>query len=175
MLVAQPVRSAAGLFLWVGDCLRGRPPSELTLAVLADRHLVSAYRRYRLENWAVGHTLLSLGFIALLGGLWGGRAVAYLLLSQLFMTGFLHPLHFGMVLSNSHFHFASSRHPTASYYGWWNRLTFNFGYHTEHHDLAQVPWNQLPKLRRLAPDLYDPLVPTESYCRLAWDFLRARI
>ena len=79
------------------------------------------------------------------------KSAVYLLCSQMFMTGFLHPTMFGMILSNSHFHGHSNYQPSASYYGWFNRLTFNFGLHTEHHDIAGIPWSRLPRLRQIAP------------------------
>jgi len=39
---------------------------------------------------------------------------------------------------------------TTSYYGFCNRISFNCGFHVEHHDLASIPWNRLRKLRRIA-------------------------
>ena len=94
----------------------------------------------------------------------------YLLLSQIFMTGFLHPLNFGLILSNSHFNEHATYQPTSSYYGWLNAITFNFGLHTEHHDLAGIPWNQLHKLAQVAPEFYDVLEKTRSYSGLALKF-----
>ena len=101
----------------------------------------------------------------------GWKPVVYLLLSQLFMTGFLHPNMFGMILSNSHFHGHKIYQPSSSYYGWLNKLTFNFGLHTEHHDLAAVPWDKLPRLREIAPEYYDDLFITKSYSSLALQFV----
>ena len=36
---------------------------------------------------------------------------------------------------------------TFSYYGKLNLLTFNVGYHNEHHDFPSVPWHRLPQIR----------------------------
>lgn len=173
MLVAQVFRSALGLGVYVASSLlRGRlDPGPVALAILADQHLVSAYRKYGIQRWAVVYPALALGLLAVLYG-WGGwTPIAYLLLSQLFTTGFLHPVALGLILSNSHFHGHKRYQPSSSYYGWLNKITFNFGLHTEHHDLARIPWSRLPQLRRIAPEFYDDLVQTPSYTGLALQFV----
>jgi sphingolipid delta-4 desaturase len=172
MLIAQVVRSAIGLLVYAAGLLRGQwKPGPRALAVLADVHLVSGYQKYRMPFWAVAYSVLSLALPATLWWACGWKAVFYLLMSQTFTTGFLHPLMFGMILSNSHFHGADLYQPTSSYYGWLNWITFNFGYHTEHHDLASIPWSRLPALRRLAPEFYDHLHQTPSYVGLALQFV----
>jgi sphingolipid delta-4 desaturase len=52
-----------------------------------------------------------------------------------------------------------------------NALAFNVGYHNEHHDLMRVPWSRLPALRRLAPELYEPLHHHRSWTRLIVRFI----
>ena len=172
MLVMQAARSALGLAVYAAGLLRGQwRPGELALSILADVHLVSGYHKYRMPFWAVAYALLALALPAALWAAFGWKAVVYLLLSQTFATGFLHPLTFGMVLSNSHFHGADRYQPTSSYYGWLNWITFNFGYHTEHHDISSIPWSRLPELRRLASEFYDDLHQTRSYAGLALQFV----
>jgi len=173
MLVMQVLRSAAGLLLYVFDLLCGRiKPSRFTLAVLADEHLVSGYEKDRISLFAVYYPLLNL---AVCGALfwWGGwKPVAYLLMSQAFMTGFLHPFMLGIVLAISHFHGHERYQPSASNYNWlFNFLTFNVGYHVEHHDIAGIPWFRLPKMRRIAPEFYDDLGEIRSYTWLAMKFV----
>ena len=97
----------------------------------------------------------------------GWKALLYMFLSSLFATGFLHPLVFGLLLSNSHFYGYNFYQPSASYYGWLNLLNFNFGLHTEHHDFHYIPWHRLPQVRRIAPEYYDNLKQTRSFAWLA--------
>lgn len=171
MLVTQIIRSALGLVIYLASLLRGRlDPGPIALAVLADEHLAYVYRKQRLTRWAV---LYSAAFMAMLVALYaagGWMPIAYLLASQAFMTGFLHPLMFGMVLSNSHFHGHRRYQPTSSYYGWLNWITFNYGLHTEHHDLAGIPGRRLHRVRQIAPEFYDSLVETRSFVELTWKF-----
>jgi sphingolipid delta-4 desaturase len=140
------------------------------MILLGDEHLVSGYRRYRLKGWAVAYASLSFVMMGVLLAVGGWKSVVYLMLAQVFMTGFLHPWMFGLILSNSHFHGQEKYQPSSSYYGWLNAVTFNFGLHTEHHDLATIPWNRLGRLRRIAPEYYDNLVKTSSYALLALKF-----
>lgn len=44
--------------------------------------------------------------------------------------------------------------PTFSDYRLQNLVLFNTGYHNEHHTFPNVPWNRLPALRKLAPDVF---------------------
>ena len=60
---------------------------------------------------------------------------------------------------------------TYSYYGPLNLLSFNVGFHVEHHDLPHVPWNRLPRLRRLASEFYDSLYTHPSWTRLWFRYL----
>ena len=59
----------------------------------------------------------------------------------------------GQVLSE---HYGEdAEHPTRSTYWWGNRIFFNIGYHVEHHTFSGVPWTKLPKLRAIAPDVFN--------------------
>lgn len=127
MLITQVVRAIVGLVVYVVTALIKfqLKPSDAALAVLADEHLISGYDRYRIRGWAVVYPVLALGLLVAVFLFGGWQGVVYLLLSQLFMTGFLHPLCFGLILSNSHFHGHRAYQPSSSYYGWLNRISFS--------------------------------------------------
>ena len=152
MLVTQLVRACIGLAVYAVSAVVHRrwAPNDLSLSILADEHLVSGYKRYRITSWAVIYPLLNISLLGLLWAIAGPKSFVYLLLSSLFFTGFLHPLMFGLILSNSHFHGHRCYQPSSSYYGWLNKLTFNFGLHTEHHDLEAVPWSRLDRVSKIA-------------------------
>src|SRR6478672_681713 len=176
MLVTQMGRSVVGLVIYIfGSLLRGRlRPGKLTLAVLADEHLVSGYEKEGFSLWAVWYPLINLSVCAALFAIGGWKSLVYLLASQAFFTGFLHPYCLGWVLGISHFHGARRYQPTASHYGWLiNLMSFNAGLHVEHHDLMTIPWRRLPKLRRIAAEFYDNLETIPSYTWLALQFVFA--
>ncbi len=97
----------------------------------------------------------------------GPMALLYLVASFFFSVG-LHPL--GGRWIQEHYLVAAPQE-TYSYYGPLNKLAFNVGYHNEHHDFAYVPWNNLPKIKEIAPEYYDTLVSHNSWSKLTWQFL----
>lgn len=105
-------------------------------------------------NVAIGFTL-------------GPVALAYLLASTFFAHG-LHPVAAHFI--HEHYIFAAGQE-TYSYYGPLNKVTFNVGYHVEHHDFPNVPGWQLPKLHTLAREHYSPLTSHDSWSALIWKFI----
>jgi sphingolipid delta-4 desaturase len=99
----------------------------------------------------------------------GGWALGYLGLSFFFALG-LHPVAAHFI--HEHYAFAGGQE-TFSYYGPLNWITFNVGYHNEHHDFMNVPGWRLPALRRLVPD-YDALVSHRSWTGVLWHFITDR-
>lgn len=176
MLIMQFFRSMVGLAMWLcGVVFRFRlKPGPWTMSVLADEHLVSGYRKEGCEWWAVAYPAINLTFCAALFYFFGWKSVAYLLASEAFFTGFLHPYCLGWVLGISHFHGARNYQPTASHYGRvLNFFSFNAGLHVEHHDLQSIPWNRMWKLRQLAPEFYENLETIPSYTKLSLQFVFA--
>ncbi|CAK9441523.1 uncharacterized protein LODBEIA_P53910 [Lodderomyces beijingensis] len=60
---------------------------------------------------------------------------------------------------------------TYSYYGSLNLVTWNVGYHNEHHDFPYIAWTKLPELKRIAPEFYEPLPQVKSWCGVIWWFI----
>jgi sphingolipid 4-desaturase/C4-monooxygenase len=60
---------------------------------------------------------------------------------------------------------------TYSYYGPLNILTYNVGFHNEHHDFPAIPWTRLPKLHRIAAEFYEPLPCHQSWSWAMWTFI----
>lgn len=97
----------------------------------------------------------------------GPKALLYLFLSFLFAFG-LHPL--GGRWIGEHYLVAEPQE-TYSYYGPLNTVSFNIGYHNEHHDFPSVPWNRLPRVKSTAPEWYGNLVAHHSWTRMLFRFL----
>ena len=97
----------------------------------------------------------------------GPKALAYLALSTFFALG-LHPV--GGRWIQEHY-VTHEGQETYSYYGPLNKTCFNMGYHNEHHDFATIPWNNLPKLKKLAPEYYDSLASYSSWTGVLVKFI----
>jgi sphingolipid 4-desaturase/C4-monooxygenase len=80
----------------------------------------------------------------------------------------LHPL--GARWIQEHF-LTHGEQETKSYYGILNPINLYVGYHNEHHDFPSVPWNNLPKIKKVADDYYSSLGYHTSYTRLLLQFL----
>ena len=90
-----------------------------------------------------------------------------LVASFFFSVGF-HPV--GARWVQEHYTLDSAQE-TYSYYGPLNLVALNVGYHNEHHDFPNIPWNRLPRLKALAPEFYDTLKSHRSWTRLWLQFL----
>ncbi len=120
------------------------------------------------DGWTLANTVLMILFASALVWFGGWMPLLYLVLSTIFGVG-LHPV--GARWIQEHFVIRVGQE-TNSYYGPWNRLAFNVGYHNEHHDLMTVPWSRLPRLRSIAPEFYDGLYAHRSWSRLLIRFIR---
>jgi sphingolipid delta-4 desaturase len=97
----------------------------------------------------------------------GWAGFLYLVFAFLFSIG-LHPV--GARWIQEHYTYDFDQE-TFSYYGPINLVALNMGYHNEHHDLPSIPWNNLPKLRAMAPEFYQNLKYHSSWSRLVLQFI----
>lgn len=117
--------------------------------------------------WTVVNVLAVLGYGVAVFFVCGWLGLWYLGWSFFFSVG-LHPV--GARWIQEHYTLDPDQE-TFSYYGPINRVALNVGYHNEHHDFPSIAWNNLPKLRALAPEFYDSLRSHSSWTRLLVQFL----
>jgi sphingolipid delta-4 desaturase len=89
----------------------------------------------------------------------------------IFLAGGLHPCAGHFISEHYVFPHLDATQETYSYYGKLNWLTWNVGYHNEHHDFPYVPWSRLPALKKLAPEFYDNLAVCDSWTGVIWDYI----
>jgi sphingolipid delta-4 desaturase len=123
-----------------------------------------------IDVWTVVNFVFQIACMVAAVKILGPGAVTYLFASSVLAIGF-HPL--GARWIQEHFALVPGQE-TYSYYGPLNRVSFNVGYHNEHHDIVTIPWSRLPMIRRLAPEFYEGLHSYRSWTELLLRFLRDR-
>ncbi|KZC10777.1 PREDICTED: sphingolipid delta(4)-desaturase DES1 [Dufourea novaeangliae] len=97
----------------------------------------------------------------------GGKVLVYLLCGSVMAMG-VHPVAGHFV--SEHYMYKKG-FETYSYYGPLNWITFNVGYHNEHHDFPAVPGSRLPEVKRIAPEFYNNLPQHNSWTSVLYDFV----
>jgi sphingolipid delta-4 desaturase len=120
------------------------------------------------DAWYIANVTVQVAFVFAVVHFAGWMALGYLFLSSAFAIG-LHPV--GARWIQEHYLTFPGNQETFSYYGPMNVVALNVGYHNEHHDLMRVPWSRLPALKKMAPELYEPLHFHRSWSALLWRFL----
>ena len=119
------------------------------------------------DRWFVLNLVCAIAYDGAMLWLCGWAGLFYLVFSFVFSIG-LHPV--GARWIQEHYT-NDPEQETYSYYGPINRVCLNMGYHNEHHDLPSIPWNNLPRLRAMAPEFYEPLKSHRSWTRLLFQFI----
>jgi sphingolipid delta-4 desaturase len=120
-----------------------------------------------IDKWTLINAVVQFTFIGFFIYFFGLKATVYMTASFFFSVG-LHPL--GARWIQEHF-LTHGDQETKSYYGPMNTVNLNVGYHNEHHDFPSVPWNRLPRIRRIAGNYYNTLGFHTSYTILLFKFL----
>jgi len=113
-------------------------------------------------NWSV-----CFGFDLVMYQMFGHKALLYFFLSSFVGTGF-HPVAGHFIAE--HYIFVKDQE-TYSYYGPLNVVSFNVGYHNEHHDFPRIPGSRLPEVKRIAPEYYDNLPYHTSWVKVMFDYI----
>jgi sphingolipid delta-4 desaturase len=152
-----------------GRVLRTRPRKALWMALqalfYAVRPLVVLPKKP--NRWEVANFAVQLAFGVLVWHFWSIRALVYFPLGTIVVSG-LHPVA-GHYLSE-HYVFREGQE-TYSYYGPLNWITFNVGYHNEHHDFPYIAGSRLPRLRKIAPEFYETLMSHRSWTMTIWRYI----
>uniref|UniRef100_UPI00358EAF88 sphingolipid delta(4)-desaturase/C4-monooxygenase DES2-like isoform X1 n=1 Tax=Myxine glutinosa TaxID=7769 RepID=UPI00358EAF88 len=119
------------------------------------------------SSMEIANAVVQIIFDLTLYGLWGVKPIVYLIAGSLLCMG-IHPISGHFIAE--HYMFLKG-YETYSYYGPLNRITFNVGYHMEHHDFPSIPGSRLPLVREIAPEYYNNLPHHTSWIRVLFDFV----
>lgn len=152
---------------WVGDSTLRKLVSFTMGRVMWEQRPAN---RVPFDRWMAANWVTSFGATALVLGGWGLGPATYLLVSSLLAFG---PHPYGARRLSEHLPVRDEQ-PTNSYYGVLNRVSFNVGYHVEHHDFPNVAWTRVRELRRLAAEHYDDLFAFDSWSSLIRQYFADR-
>lgn len=107
----------------------------------------------KITKWELVNIFLQIMFGCLIVYVWGWKSFNFLIISSLISMS-LHPLALHLITEH---YLIDNYQESYSYYGPMNYLTFNVGYHVEHHDFPSIPWSKIKMLKKIAPEYYSSL------------------
>ncbi|GMH49636.1 hypothetical protein TrVE_jg5205 [Triparma verrucosa] len=117
--------------------------------------------------WEKVNITIQVAFDLVIYNFYGFKGLLYLVFGTLLGMG-IHPVAGHFIAE----HYVMNKgQETYSYYGCLNWLTFNVGYHNEHHDFPFIPGSNLPKVRAIAPEFYDELPHYHSWSKVIVDYI----
>lgn len=117
--------------------------------------------------WEFINFTIQLALDASVVHIWGWKSFSYIILCT-FVGGGMHPMagHF----ISEHYVFKEEQE-TYSYYGPLNLMTWNVGYHNEHHDFPRIAGYKLHKVKEIAPEYYENLDSYRSWSQVIYMYL----
>jgi len=125
------------------------------------------YKKYP-SDLEIVDVIVQLLFNGIIWHFFGWKSLVYLISGTLMAMG-LHPSAAHFVAE--HYLFDDAQQETYSYYGPWNLVLYNVGYHNEHHDFPYIPGKNLPLVREMAPEFYNSLHCHDSCFSVMRDFV----
>lgn len=119
------------------------------------------------SKWEFINIAITIVFDSVIVYFYGIGGLLYLFVGTLLGMG-LHPVAGHFIAEHYVMHKGQE---TYSYYGPLNWLTFNVGYHNEHHDFPYVPGKHLPTVRKIAPEFYDDIPHYHSWSKTIYDYI----
>ena len=126
-------------------------------------------KKYTFTMYHSLNIVLQLLFDTIIYKLCGTGPIIYFLLCDL-IAGGLHPCAYHFISEHYLLNYKSNQE-TYSYYGLLNYLTWNVGYHNEHHDFPYIPWSRLPLVKKTLPSIYNTLIKYNSWYTIFYKFI----
>lgn len=117
--------------------------------------------------WELLNSVVVFGYDAAMLYFFGWKAIFYLVAGTLLGMG-LHPVAGHFIAEHMVF---EDGFETYDYLGPLNFITYNVGYHNEHHDFPNIPGSRLPQLRAMAPEYYENLPSYTSWTMVIVNFV----
>jgi len=111
--------------------------------------------------------IIQIAFDVLIYKYFGIKSLLYLIMASLLSMG-CHPTAGHFIAEH---YVVNPGQETYSYTGPLNYVTFNVGYHVEHHDFPFIPGDKLPMVRKIAPEYYSDMVTHTSWVWVLWQFV----
>ena len=124
----------------------------------------------KITAWEWGNNIIQVLFDVLVLIFFGPKVLGFLILSTLLGMS-LHPVAMHFIAEH---YIAHEEQESYSYYGPFNRITFNVGYHVEHHDFPGIPWSKIKQLKAIAPEYYQPLYAHKSWIGFMIQFISSK-
>ena len=133
-------------------------------------------KSYKLTNYHYLNIFSQIAFNSFIYKYYGTTPLIYYIVCDL-IAGGLHPCAYHFI--SEHYLLSKkckkSKQETFSYYGILNYLTWNVGYHNEHHDFPYVPWSRLSKVKKIvkehSKDFYENIVSYDSWYKIFSKFI----